>query len=113
MNRRNAARFLGFTVENLNRRASKGTGPRYTRVGGSVHYSREDLETWAQHYKTTGGRAYGCHTKVHGCSNCPMCDGMTCNHPLTRGRGIEGGGPPEWCELRIGPVHIRLEVQDD
>lgn len=44
-----AARFMGVSVDFLNRRRMRGSevqGPPFMRVGRSVRYRKEDLENW-------------------------------------------------------------------
>ena len=44
---REAATFLGLSIRTLARYRSKGHGPAYYKLGGSVRYTLEDLRQWA------------------------------------------------------------------
>jgi predicted DNA-binding transcriptional regulator AlpA len=41
-----AARFLGLSGRTLEKHRTYGTGPRYSKLGGRVVYSVEDLQAW-------------------------------------------------------------------
>ncbi len=41
-----AARFLGLSGRTLEKHRTYGTGPRYSKLGGRVVYSLDDLQTW-------------------------------------------------------------------
>jgi predicted DNA-binding transcriptional regulator AlpA len=45
MDRKNAARYLGLSVKTLAMHASRGTGPKYVKLG-RVFYFRHELDTW-------------------------------------------------------------------
>ena len=47
MNTASAAAFLGLSVSTLATMRSKGTGPRFIRMG-RIFYYRSDLEDWVQ-----------------------------------------------------------------
>lgn len=50
-----AARITGLSVNWLNQMRSKGTGPRYCKVGRRALYRVSDLEAWlSQHLQPTG-----------------------------------------------------------
>ncbi|OJW28003.1 MAG: DNA-binding protein [Rhodospirillales bacterium 69-11] len=42
-----AARFLGLSPRTLEKHRTYGTGPRYSKLGGRVVYSLDDLQEWA------------------------------------------------------------------
>lgn len=42
-----AARFLGLSRRTLEKHRTYGTGPRYSKLGGRVVYSMDDLQEWA------------------------------------------------------------------
>ncbi len=42
-----AARFLGLSGRTLEKHRTYGTGPRYSKLGGRVVYSLDDLQEWA------------------------------------------------------------------
>ena len=42
-----AARFLGLSGRTLEKHRTFGTGPLYSKIGGRVVYSVEDLQTWS------------------------------------------------------------------
>jgi predicted DNA-binding transcriptional regulator AlpA len=42
-----AARFLGLSARTLEKHRTYGTGPRYSKLGGRVVYSLDDLQEWA------------------------------------------------------------------
>lgn len=46
MTRREAAEFLGFAPQTLARYAWLGKGPKMTKVGRLVRYTRSSLEAW-------------------------------------------------------------------
>ena len=41
-----AARFLGLSQRTLEKHRTYGTGPRYSKLGGRVVYSIDDLQEW-------------------------------------------------------------------
>jgi predicted DNA-binding transcriptional regulator AlpA len=41
-----AARFVGLSIRTLEKHRIYGTGPRYSKLGGRVVYSLEDLQAW-------------------------------------------------------------------
>jgi predicted DNA-binding transcriptional regulator AlpA len=41
-----AARFLGLSPRTLEKHRTYGTGPRYSKLGGRVVYSLDDLQEW-------------------------------------------------------------------
>ena len=43
-----AARFVGLSIRTLEKHRIYGTGPRYSKLGGRVVYSVEDLQTWVE-----------------------------------------------------------------
>ena len=43
-----AARFLGLSGRTLEKHRTYGTGPVYSKIGGRVVYSVEDLLAWVQ-----------------------------------------------------------------
>lgn len=45
MDRKNAARYLGLSVKTLAMHASRGTGPKYVKLG-RVFYFRHELDAW-------------------------------------------------------------------
>jgi hypothetical protein len=45
---REAARFVGLCIGTLEKHRIYGTGPRYSKLGGRVVYSVEDLQTWVE-----------------------------------------------------------------
>jgi hypothetical protein len=51
MDRRNAALYLGLSVKTLAMHASRGTGPKFVKIG-RVFYFKDDLDTWI----SSGGR---------------------------------------------------------
>ena len=49
-----AARMVGLSIRTLEKHRIYGTGPRYSKLGGRVVYSVEDLQAWvAQGTKTS------------------------------------------------------------
>jgi hypothetical protein len=54
-----AAAFLGFDRQFLDRRSVEGNGPEYLKLGGRVFYERSALETWlhAQRRRSTSDAA--------------------------------------------------------
>ncbi len=49
-----AARMVGLSIRTLEKHRIYGTGPRYSKLGGRVVYSVEDLQAWvAQGIKTS------------------------------------------------------------
>ncbi len=49
-----AARMVGLSIRTLEKHRIYGTGPRYSKLGGRVVYSIEDLQAWvAQGAKTS------------------------------------------------------------
>jgi predicted DNA-binding transcriptional regulator AlpA len=42
-----AARFLSLSGRTLEKHRCYGTGPRYSKLGGRVVYSIDDLQAWA------------------------------------------------------------------
>jgi len=49
-----AARMVGLSIRTLEKHRIYGTGPRYSKLGGRVVYSVEDLRAWvAQGAKTS------------------------------------------------------------
>lgn len=51
LTREQLAEELGLTVRSLERWAWLRTGPRITRVGRRVYYSREDVRRWLESQK--------------------------------------------------------------
>ena len=45
MDRKNAARYVGLSVKTLAMHASRGTGPKYVKIG-RVFYFRYELDAW-------------------------------------------------------------------
>ena len=43
-----AARFLSLSGRTLEKHRTYGTGPRYSKLGGRVVYSLDDLQAWAE-----------------------------------------------------------------
>ena len=41
-----AARFLGLSGRTLEKHRTYGTGPSYSKIGGRVVYSVDDLQSW-------------------------------------------------------------------
>ncbi len=41
-----AAHFVGLSIRTLEKHRIYGTGPRYSKLGGRVVYSLEDLQAW-------------------------------------------------------------------
>jgi predicted DNA-binding transcriptional regulator AlpA len=41
-----AARMVGLSIRTLEKHRIYGTGPRYSKLGGRVVYSVEDLQAW-------------------------------------------------------------------
>lgn len=48
LNVREAAERLGFSKKTLDNWRSEGRGPRYSRVGRSIRYHIEDLDSYMQ-----------------------------------------------------------------
>jgi len=46
MDRKNAARWLGYSPKTLADCAMKGLGPSYVLLGGRTFYFLEDLQAW-------------------------------------------------------------------
>ena len=42
-----ASRFVGLSIRTLEKHRIYGTGPRYSKLGGRVVYSLDDLQEWA------------------------------------------------------------------
>lgn len=51
MDRKNASRYLGLSVKTLAMHASRGTGPKYVKLG-RVFYFRHDLDAWIKAAET-------------------------------------------------------------
>lgn len=47
-----AARFLGLSGRTLEKHRTYGTGPKYSKIGGRVVYTLDDLQAWV----ARGGR---------------------------------------------------------
>ncbi len=43
-----AARYLGMSTSTLNKWRMFSTGPRYMKMGRSVLYRKEDLDSWME-----------------------------------------------------------------
>lgn len=43
-----AARIVGLSIRTLEKHRIYGTGPRYSKLGGRVVYSAEDLTAWVE-----------------------------------------------------------------
>lgn len=41
-----AAKYLKLKTETLSKLRRKGEGPPYSRIGGSIRYSKKTLEDW-------------------------------------------------------------------
>jgi len=41
-----AARFLGLSGRTLEKHRTYGTGPKYSKIGGRVVYTLDDLQAW-------------------------------------------------------------------
>jgi excisionase family DNA binding protein len=41
-----AAAYLSLSINTLNKWRTQGRGPRFVKLGRSVCYRREDLDTW-------------------------------------------------------------------
>jgi hypothetical protein len=50
-----AARFLGLSGRTLEKHRARGSGPKYSKVGGRVIYAIDDLKTWAELRAKRGG----------------------------------------------------------
>jgi predicted DNA-binding transcriptional regulator AlpA len=50
LDRPNAALYTGFSVKTLAMHASKGTGPKFQKIGGRVFYRKGDLDEWIGSY---------------------------------------------------------------
>lgn len=46
MNTDQAAEYLSFHPQSLKNMRTKGTGPRYHKLGSGVRYRRSDLDNW-------------------------------------------------------------------
>ncbi|MEJ1967047.1 MAG: helix-turn-helix domain-containing protein [Rhizomicrobium sp.] len=57
-----AARFLGLSPRTLEKHRTYGTGPRYSKLGGRVVYSLDDLQEWANRGLKTSTSDPGCGT---------------------------------------------------
>jgi hypothetical protein len=57
LNEREAAKFLGITVEGLRTWRKLGRGPRYRKFGRCVRYKRADLEVFVEAAPAGGGPA--------------------------------------------------------
>ena len=45
---REAATFLGLSFRTLSKYRSQGKGPAYSKLGGRIRYTLEDLRQWAE-----------------------------------------------------------------
>lgn len=63
MDRPNAAIYTGFSVKTLAMHASKGTGPKFQKIGGRVFYRREDLDEWVRSFPVITSTAQASITK--------------------------------------------------
>jgi hypothetical protein len=54
---RDAAPYIGFSRDFLRAGRRKGTGPAYIKVGRSIRYRREDLDTWLAKHRIEPRRA--------------------------------------------------------
>jgi predicted DNA-binding transcriptional regulator AlpA len=43
-----AARIVGLSIRTLEKHRIYGTGPRYSKLGGRVVYSADDLKAWVE-----------------------------------------------------------------
>lgn len=48
-----AASYLGLSKQRLAELRLTGGGPRYAKIGSTVHYLREDLEAWLRRHLRT------------------------------------------------------------
>lgn len=55
MTRKQAAEYLGFAPQTLNRYAWLGKGPRFKKLGRLVRYTLDDLEAWIKEEGLTDG----------------------------------------------------------
>jgi excisionase family DNA binding protein len=53
---KDAARLLGLSVATLEAWRLKGKGPRATKLGNAVRYSREELDRWLASHTKGGAR---------------------------------------------------------
>jgi len=47
-----AAEYMGLSISTLNRARSKGEGPTYYKLMGSIFYKRTDLESYMEAGRT-------------------------------------------------------------
>lgn len=48
-----ASRFVGLSIQTLEKHRMYGTGPRYSKIGGRVIYRVDDLQTWVNNAAKT------------------------------------------------------------
>lgn len=53
MNEKEAAAYLGLSVDCLQARRSMGRAPRYIKLGRAVRYDRADLEAFVESCRVT------------------------------------------------------------
>ena len=54
-----AADYLGLSKQRLAELRLRGSGPRYAKIGSTVHYLREDLDAWVRLHLRTSTSDHG------------------------------------------------------
>jgi predicted DNA-binding transcriptional regulator AlpA len=57
LDRPNAALYTGFSVKTLAMHATKGTGPKFQKIGGRVFYRKADLDEWIDSHAAVSSTA--------------------------------------------------------
>lgn len=69
LNTAQAAEYTGLAKQTLHQKRVSGGGPKFCKIGRSVRYRKEDLNTWIESFKTVSSIAelYSTNdTKVEG-----------------------------------------------
>ena len=52
-----AAEYTGLAKQTLHQKRVSGGGPRFCKIGRSVRYRKEDLDTWIEGFETVASIA--------------------------------------------------------
>ncbi len=95
MTAKEVAAYLGVHVKSVDRWASQGIGPTYTKVGGVRRYGPADIRAWIENGKTpTQGPAWRCS----GCGKAARTDAYL----VTSIEAAVIGGHADWGIFHYG-----------
>lgn len=104
------AAYLGVHPQSMDRWASQGKGPRYTKIEGIRRYDWSDVQGWVRDNKTDAGPNWKCST----CGEPVRRDGyliVSVDQAVTQG-AADWGVFHDDCERRVVPNPYEIDVAE-